>query len=116
MVGHKMPSPDDPKPVFVPVVHVEYKMNDSDDEEDDTYQTRKSIETAEKALQTKFFINAADKASFEASKKGAFVPPEIAGAKTEPGAPAEAAAAPAVPVVEKAAAEEVVPPELGNVF
>jgi len=50
MVGHKMPSPDDPKPVFVPVVHVEYKMNDSDDEEDDTYQTRKSIETAEKAL------------------------------------------------------------------
>merc|ERR1711990_809659 len=44
---------------------VMYTFHDSDDEDDDTYQTRKSIKTAEKNLKSRFFINAKDKSNFE---------------------------------------------------
>ena len=42
-----------------------YTFHDSDDEEDDTYETRKSIKTAEKNLKSRFFINAKDKSNFD---------------------------------------------------
>lgn len=37
---------------------VKYDLADSDDEEDDTVETRKSVKTAEKQLKKRFFINA----------------------------------------------------------
>ena len=40
-------------------------MADSDDEEMDTIETRRSIKTAEKQLKQRFFINAKDKNDFE---------------------------------------------------
>lgn len=42
-----------------------YEMADSDDEEADTIETRRSIKTAEKQLKARFFINAKDKGAFE---------------------------------------------------
>ena len=55
-----------------------YTFHDSDDEEDDTYQTRRSIKTAEKNLKTRFFINARDKSNFEKMLKDGKVRPEVA--------------------------------------
>jgi len=42
----------------------EKKQWDSDDEEDDTVETRKSVKTAEKALKKRFFINAKEKRDY----------------------------------------------------
>lgn len=44
---------------------VKYTLHDEDDEEDDTVETRKSVKTAEKSLQKRFFINAKEKADYE---------------------------------------------------
>lgn len=44
---------------------VKYTLHDSDDEEDDTVETRKSVKTAEKSLQKRFFINAKEKSEYE---------------------------------------------------
>lgn len=44
---------------------VKYTLHDEDDEEDDTVETRKSVKTAEKTLQKRFFINAKEKAEYE---------------------------------------------------
>lgn len=43
----------------------EYTLHDSDDEEDDTVETRKSVKTAEKALRKRFFINAKEKRDYD---------------------------------------------------
>lgn len=43
---------------------VKYTLHDSDDEEDDTVETRKSVKTAEKALKKRFFINAREKRDY----------------------------------------------------
>lgn len=43
---------------------VKYELADSDDEEDDTVETRKSVKTAEKALKKRFFINAREKRDY----------------------------------------------------
>jgi len=40
---------------------IKYELADSDDEEDDTVETRRSVKTAEKALKKRFFINAREK-------------------------------------------------------
>lgn len=42
-----------------------YHLADSDDEEDDTVETRKSVKTAEKQLKHRFFINAKEKKDYE---------------------------------------------------
>lgn len=42
-----------------------YHLADSDDEDDDTVETRKSVKTAEKQLKHRFFINAKEKKSYE---------------------------------------------------
>ena len=44
---------------------VKYTLHDSDDEDDDTVETRKSVKTAEKALQHRFYINAKEKKDYE---------------------------------------------------
>jgi len=43
---------------------VKYELADSDDEDDDTVETRKSVKTAEKALRRRFFINAKEKRDY----------------------------------------------------
>lgn len=60
-----MPMPSDPKEVKKMKLTPKYELADSDDEEDDTVETRRSIKTAEKQLGERFFINAKDKKSFE---------------------------------------------------
>lgn len=57
---------------------VMYTFHDSDDEEDDTYQTRKSIKTAEKSLKTRFFINEKDKSNFNKMLKDGKVNKDVA--------------------------------------
>lgn len=44
---------------------VKYTLHDSDDEEDDTVETRKSVKTAEKQIKKRFFINAREKRDYE---------------------------------------------------
>ena len=44
---------------------VKYTLHDSDDEEDDTVETRKSVKTAEKQLKHRFFINAKEKKMYD---------------------------------------------------
>ena len=101
---------------------VAYKLADSDDEEDDTYETRKSITTAEKSVGQKFFVSKRNKNKFEAAqekekaeaKADADQAEKVAKAAEKTEEPAgekkEEAAAPA----EKA--EEFTPPELGEGF
>ena len=40
-------------------------MADSDDEEDDTVETRKSVKTVEKGLRHRFWINAREKKDYD---------------------------------------------------
>merc|ERR1719331_2270491 len=44
--------------------HTRYHFADSDDEDDETVGTRKSLQTAEKALKTRWFVNEKDEAKF----------------------------------------------------
>ena len=44
--------------------HVKYTLADSDDETEETVETRRSIKTAEKTVGTRFFINAKDKRDY----------------------------------------------------
>lgn len=60
--GGKFPDPVDKKKMKKPV---KYTLHDSDDEEDDTVETRKSVKTAEKSLKKRFFINAREKADYD---------------------------------------------------
>lgn len=64
IVGAKMAEPTDPKQVLKMKKTPVYEMFDSDDEEDDTVETRRSIKTAEKQLGHRFFINAKDQGKF----------------------------------------------------
>lgn len=78
--NRKMPGPEsstvEKNKVKPPVPYPEL---DSDDEEDDTVETRKSIKTAEKQLKHRFFINARDREDYESRlKAGAISPAEAA--------------------------------------
>jgi len=44
--------------------HTRYHFADSDDEDDETVGTRKSLQTAEKQLKTRWFVNEKDEARF----------------------------------------------------
>lgn len=57
--------PTDPKEVKKMKLTPKYELADSDDEEDDTVETRRSIKTAEKQIGERFFINEKDKKNFE---------------------------------------------------
>lgn len=57
-----MPEPIAKKKMKKPV---KYTLHDSDDEEDDTVETRKSVKTAEKYHKKRFFINAKEKRDYE---------------------------------------------------
>jgi hypothetical protein len=58
LVGSTFPNPSAPEEKAKIEPKVFYTFHDSDDEEDDTFQTRKSVKWAEKSLKNRFFINA----------------------------------------------------------
>ena len=60
-----MASQTDPKDLAKDVPSVTYHYADSDDEDEDTRETRRSIKTAEKMLRKRFFINAKDRKEYE---------------------------------------------------
>lgn len=55
-----------------------YYFHDSDDEDDDTYQTRKSLKTAEKQYKTRFFMTKGEQERFEKNKKEGKLDPKVA--------------------------------------
>lgn len=73
-----MASPDDPKQQKKVVAgDTEYKMADSDDETEDTVETRRSVKWAENELQRRWFINAGEKRSFEDKVRKGEIRPEV---------------------------------------
>jgi len=67
IVGAKMAGPNDPAELAKNFPEVTYKVHDSDDEDEDTRETRRSIKTAEKMLKKHFFVNDKDKREFHQS-------------------------------------------------
>lgn len=68
IVGAKMAEPYDVKErakVEENENTVEYHFADSDDEDEETVETRKSVKTAEKMLKHRFFINAKEQRDYE---------------------------------------------------
>jgi hypothetical protein len=63
IVGSKMTDPESDKEKKK-TKHVKYTLADSDDETEETVETRRSIKTAEKTVGTRFFINARDKKDY----------------------------------------------------
>lgn len=73
-----MPSPDDPKQEKkVTAGDTEYKLADSDDETDDTVETRRSVKWAENELKRRWFINAGEQRSFEDKVRKGEIRPEV---------------------------------------
>jgi hypothetical protein len=65
IVGAKMPNPQSPDELKkVADRQVQYPHFDSDDEDEDTVETRRSIKTAEKIHTQRFFINAKDQRDY----------------------------------------------------
>ena len=64
IIGAKMAGPNDPAELAKYITEVSYKIADSDDEDEDTRETRRSIKTAEKMLKRRFFVNPKDKREF----------------------------------------------------
>ena len=73
-----MPSPDDPvQKKKVAANDTEYKLADSDDETDDTVETRRSVRWAENELKRRWYINAGEKRSFEDKVRKGEIRPEV---------------------------------------
>ena len=75
-----MPSPSDEVPAHKKKVNsndTEYKLADSDDETEDTLETRRSVRWAENELKRRWFINAGEKRSFEDKVRKGEIRPEV---------------------------------------
>jgi len=73
-----MASPDDPaQKKKVEANKAEYKLADSDDETEDTVETRRSVKWAENELKRRWFINAGEKRSFEDKVRKGEIRPEV---------------------------------------
>lgn len=73
-----MPSPNDPKQKKkVEANSAEYHLADSDDETEDTVETRRSVRWAENELKRRWFINAGEKRSFEDKVRRGEIRPEV---------------------------------------
>lgn len=81
ITGKKFPKPSDPTQQDKIKPTPEYHHADSDDEDPDTVETRKSIKTAEQSLKQRFFINAKDQRDYEAKLKSGQVSGEEANFK-----------------------------------
>jgi len=78
LVGGSMPSPDDPKQEKkVTAGDTEYHLADSDEETEDTVETRRSVQTAENLLKRRWFINAGEQRSFEDKVRKGEIRPEV---------------------------------------
>ena len=60
----KFADPTSPEEMAKIHKHTRYHFADDDDEEDETVGTRKSLQTAEKMLKTRWFVNEKDEAKF----------------------------------------------------
>lgn len=63
IVGTKMAEPVDPKEMKKKE-SPEYHLADSDDEDEDTVETRRSVKTVEKRMKHRFFINAKEQREY----------------------------------------------------
>jgi hypothetical protein len=77
LTGGKMEEPFDPlvKAKIAPTV--KYSLADSDDEEDDTVETRRSVKTAEKYFKKRFFINKRERLDFEKGVENGTIDPAV---------------------------------------
>jgi len=73
-----MPSPDDPVEIKkVQANDTEYHLADSDDETEETVETRRSVRWAENELKRRWFINAGEQRSFEDKVRKGEIRPEV---------------------------------------
>jgi len=73
-----MPSPSDPvEKKKVSANDTKYTLADSDDETEDTVETRRSVQWAENELKRRWFINAGEKRQFEDKEKKGEIRPEV---------------------------------------
>ena len=73
-----MPSPSDPvEKKKVSANDTKYTLADSDDETEDTVETRRSVKWAENELKRRWFINAGEKRQFEDKEKKGEIRPEV---------------------------------------
>lgn len=73
-----MASPDDPQQKKkVTANDTEYHLADSDEETEDTVETRRSVRWAENELKRRWFINAGEKRSFEEKVRKGEIRPEV---------------------------------------
>lgn len=78
LTGGAMPSPDDPVEIKkVEANDTEYHLADSDDETEETVETRRSVRWAENELKRRWFINAGEQRSFEDKVRKGEIRPEV---------------------------------------
>ena len=65
LVGAKMAEPEDPKQKKLIEETPEYKLHTSEDEDDDTRETRRSVKWVEKNEKQRFWINAREKKDYD---------------------------------------------------
>jgi hypothetical protein len=78
ITGGKMEEPFDPLVQAKIAPTVKYTLADSDDEEDDTVETRRSVKYAEKYYKKRFFINKREKEDFEKGIADGTIDPAVA--------------------------------------
>jgi hypothetical protein len=78
ITGGKMEEPFDPLVQAKIAPTVKYTLADSDDEEEDTVETRRSVKQAEKYYQKRFFINKREKEDFEKGLADGTIDPAVA--------------------------------------
>ena len=100
ITGGKMEEPFDPLVQAKIAPTVKYTLADSDDEEDDTVETRRSVKTAEKYFKKRFFINKREKLDFEKGLADGSIDPAVA--TFEEGADTSITANPAVEAAKEA--------------
>jgi hypothetical protein len=77
ITGGSMEEPFDPLVVAKIAPTVAYTLADSDDEEEDTVETRRSVKYAEKYYKKRFFINKREKEDFEQGVASGTIDPKV---------------------------------------
>jgi len=78
ITGGKMEEPFDPLVQAKIAPTPKYHLADSDDEEEDTVETRRSVKYAEKYYKKRFFINKREKLDFEKGLADGSIDPSVA--------------------------------------
>lgn len=78
ITGGKMEEPFDPLVQAKIAPTVKYTLADSDDEEEDTVETRRSVKYAEKYYKHRFFINKRERLDFEKGLADGTIDPKVA--------------------------------------